>query len=117
MTRRLMKRRKAPPEPVLELTHWVPGGSTVIGPDGRSYITTTPMGTRIAWSTCGRCGVHVLHCLCAGSRAPRSVTYIWHQDLARSRGESWTPEHRDYRREFESHEIKPPRRKLKRLRR
>lgn len=101
--------------PTLTMTHWVPPESTEIV--GRAYVTTTAKGTRIAWDTCGRCGIHVLHCTCTGAHAPRSVTYIWHQDRAHSRGEEWSPEHPDYRKEFEAQKIAPPRRKYKRMRR
>lgn len=101
----------------LQPTRWVPPQSTVVAPGGSHYVTTTPQGTQIAWDTCGRCGVHVLHCRCAGSRAPRSVVYLWHQDRAFSRHEEWSPDHPDYRRDFEAQEGETPQRKFKRLRR
>lgn len=101
----------------LQPTHWVPPQSTVVAAGGRHYVTTTPLGTQIAWDVCGRCGVNVHRCRCSASRAPRSVVYIWHQDLALSRNEEWTTDHPDYRREFDAQKIDPPRRKYKRLRR
>ena len=45
------------------------------------------------------------------------MVYLWHQDRAFSRHEEWSPDHPDYRRDFEAQEGETPQRKYKRLRR
>lgn len=86
--------------PRMRIPDRVPAGSTVLSDDGTVLLTTTPRGTVIGWDTCGRCGVHMRSCACASPSAPRSVTYIWHQDNALQKGEEWSPDHPDYRKDF-----------------
>lgn len=94
----------------------VPPRSTALSEDGSAFLTTTPHGTVIAWDVCGRCSVHVKVCRCSRPTAPRSVTYIWHQDAAQERGEEWSTSHPDYSREFPTYDHTPekPRRRVRR---
>lgn len=100
--------RPAPVPPLTErMPVKVPPGSTKLSDDGSMFLTTTPLGTVVAWDVCGRCGVHVKVCRCSTPSATRSVTYAWYQDAAQERGEEWTTDHPDYHREFPAYERQP----------
>lgn len=85
----------------------VPEGSTKINLRRTGYVTTTPMGTRIAWDNCARCYAHVLRCHCEDGATPgRSIEYIYDKDTAYSKREEWSIHHDAYKGTFPKRTMK-----------
>lgn len=102
-----LRAEHGPLRPVLKL---LPKGSTTLNKTKTAYLTTTALGTKIAWDNCGRCYAHVLLCKCdSGPTAPRSIEYIYDQDMALSKGEEWGPGHRNYKGTFRAKHAKKER--------